>query len=164
MIHVHSPWRELDNYVSALRLKDQNGMIWQEIKDNPISTTFIDGLRKERWKVRYDCIEDLGSCDYENKIILLSSLFRFVFPFERDITLFHELAHTRHPTLLNSVLHSPVPDPQQEVIAEWLGRKARAEPELLRHAILSFGLKPEVYDQASYRAFKDLIISSAVGQ
>lgn len=159
-IHVHSPWIELDNYVSALHLKDQEGMIWQEIEDKQISTTFIDELRKEGWKVKYDCIEDLGRCDYENKIIFLSSLFRFFYsPFERDVTLFHELAHVRHPTVLNSVSYSSIPNHQQEIITEWLGRKARADPELLHHAVLSFGLKPQIYDRASYCAFKELSIT-----
>ena len=36
---------------------------------------------------------------------------------------------------------------------EWLARRARADPEILRDVVTMFSLQPLVYDHASYDAF-----------
>ena len=45
---------------------------------------------------------------------------------------------------------------ESRLIAEWLARQSRKDPKLLRCAIINFDLDPEIYDQISYFAFKDI--------
>ena len=47
---------------------------------------------------------------------------------------------------------------EMEIILEYHARMLRADPQLLRHAVYSFGLKPEIYDCASYRAFGTVVV------
>jgi len=157
MVGAHVPWLELDFFVSDLRIKKPYLQIWPGIERNPPSIASIDVLLEHGYVVEERPLNLLlGTIEYP-KIVLQTSLD----PYERDKTLFHELAHLHHPVLLclgdSYSYFSEREQLQREAITEWLGRKARADPELLRHAIVSFGLEPHVYDQASYRAFKDLV-------
>ncbi len=87
-------------------------------------------------------------------------------PYERDTTLFHELAHLHYspPDNLATIFVSRdnLSYKQMEASIEWIGRKVRADPTLLRHAVLAFGLEPYVYDQASYQAFNNLVRQPAL--
>jgi hypothetical protein len=150
---VVAPWKEIEAYVAGLQ-KNYGISFWEEIKDKPITTEFIDGIIKNGWKVFYkEGFVYAGVVTKDNKILLRDTLT----PIKRDITLFHELAHIRHPVLLSSQgIESHRIKCEREIITEWLGRKARADPELLRYAVHSFELQPHIYDLASYKAFKGL--------
>ncbi len=140
-----------------MRLQESNPhyAIWKEVQENPISKSFIDQLLTESWRVKY---LDTGfisrGISYDQEIYLANDLT----PLKRDITLFHELAHLRHPILLSSRFAANEKEKcEREIITEWLGRKARADPELLRHAVLSFSLEARIYDKSSYQAFQKII-------
>ncbi|MBU0456810.1 MAG: ImmA/IrrE family metallo-endopeptidase [Nanoarchaeota archaeon] len=124
------------------------------IQDNPITVESIDALAKKGWYVQFKSLcSSLKGGIVENKILLKENLS----PYERDKTLFHELVHIHYPTYLSCKSEralSLFTELQIEAITEWLGRKARADHLLLREAIKSFELEPQVYDQASYRAFR----------
>ena len=111
---------------------------------------------EKKWKVLNDygnTTTYVGGIDKLHPIIHLADYLK---PHQRDITLFHELAHLRHPILLSSrtdTRMTPFGEYGREIIVEYLGRKARADPELLRHTVVSFELEPKIYDKASYVAF-----------
>lgn len=148
-------WEEINWYVSRL-VNGTSPVIRDKIYQSSISSAFIDGLIHKGWRVEYEQDHFFAgsiSLPPETKITLRDNLT----PYGRDKTLFHELAHLRHPVLLSSrsgPLKTPFGKDDIETIVEWLGRKVRADPELLRYAIVSFGLQPQVYDQASYAAFR----------
>src|SRR3989344_2484545 len=154
MITVNDSWPEIEQYVLELE-KRTDQEIWQALHQCKISKYFIDRLVGKKWKVLYNSDTILvGSIHVTEPIIYLADHLK---PHQRDITLFHELAHLRHPILLSSLVDTritPFEKNEREIIVEYFGRKARADSELLRHAVLSFGLEQHVYDQASYAAFR----------
>jgi len=160
MEYDNASWPELDAFISDLGIKKPYLRIWKTMESTPITTASIDALVNQGLVVvthplgLFSGKILLGKLE-DGKIVLKQGLS----PYERDKTLFHELAHLHHPVLLCSGdsygYFSEKEQAQREAIAEWLGRTARANPELLRHAIHRFELKPQIYDLASYSAFKD---------
>ena len=59
----------------------------------------------------------------------------------------------------NGVPNNSTPTPKRDwitveiSIVEKIARDTRINPELLRHAITTFGLEQHIYDEASYQAF-----------
>ena len=151
-----SPWEKINSYVLQLRETNSRYPIWRAIEEFPLSKDFIDGIVEEGWRVIYEPdFFFLGGITHppEKNIILKAELK----PYQRDRTLFHELAHLRHPLLLSyQTANDQKQKCEREVIVEWLGRKARADPGLLRHAVLSFGLDAYIYDKSSYQAFQGI--------
>lgn len=147
-------WEKINSYVLNLREKKPQYPIWRAIERFPISKDFIDQVIKDKWKVVYkDLTGIVGGVTRENEIYLA----RYLAPYPRDITLFHELVHIRHPYFLSSqTTNNRQEKCEREIITEWLGRKARTDPDLLRHVVLSFGLDAHVYDKPSYEAFQGL--------
>jgi hypothetical protein len=78
------------------------------------------------------------------------------FPYERDESLMHELAHIFYGHFNDSEYTLSVPYRQSEALIDWKARQWRANPTLLRKAITSFDLPPELYDLATAEAFQDL--------
>ncbi len=141
-------WKNMDLYVSETREKYPGLPIWEEIREKPITVESIDEKIKGGLVVITRPMYFHGSVSFSGEILLREGLD----PFKRDITLFHELAHLHHPILLSwdSPNYLGI---EKETITEWLGRKARADPLLLRKAIYGFGLEPHIYDKSSYFAF-----------
>lgn len=155
MVTELSPWAELDESVLKSRRSNPQYAIWQDIRRYPLSTYFIDELIDDGWRAGYEYLSgDSGCCDLVSKRILLGKHLVFS-PYERDVTLFHELAHARHPDILH-VNTTSLNVNLLEIITEWLGRKARADSKLLRHAIVNFGLRPHVYDLSCLKAFPEV--------
>lgn len=162
MIDVTDSWAKIEDFIETFQTIERYNVIWSEINQKPISLDFINKIRTNGHRVEYQSFPEhhFGEYDRRSKLILLNEALQEC-PYERDVTLFHELAHARHPFSLNDNRWLKYEERQQrEIVAEWLGRKARANPELLRHTIVSFGLEPRVYDLASYYAFQDLKITS----
>ena len=157
-----SSWKDIEEEILRLQKEQPKDELWGKVASEPISKEFIDDLVKKKWRVLYRPYnKNSGVCSFQQKKIVISRTYEH-FPYRRDVILFHELAHARHGELLSSNHEDREKRRQQEIIAEWLGRKARANPELLHHAVLSLGLQPQVYDQSSYRAFNDLVRQPAL--
>ncbi len=156
MVTVNDSFRKIEQYVLELEERTSPA-VWDQIYQNPISTNFIDGLVEQRWKVWYNSDRNFtGSFSESAHIIYLADYLK---PHQRDMVLFHELVHLRHPIILSSSVDArmtPFGKNSREIIVEYLGRKARADHDLLRHAVLSFGLDAQIYDLPSYKAFKDV--------
>lgn len=153
MVTVNASWSEIEQYVLESEKRTAPD-IWRAIHQSKISKYFIDGLIEKKWKVLYNSSTLFVGSIHKTKSII--NLANYLKPHQRDITLFHELAHLCHPVLLSSrtdAKMTPFGEYEREIIVEYLGRKARADPELLRHAVLSFGLEPKIYDKVSYVAF-----------
>ena len=75
--------------------------------------------------------------------------------YQRDKTLMHEIIHAvrmknrsyRFPSLEREISTA------EHIVLEWQARLYRTDPELLRKAVLDFGLEPDIYDFVSYQAF-----------
>ena len=163
-----SSWKELDGYVSKLIQVFPNLQIWKDIERKPITVSSIDHLISDSTNL----IEDSTITVFTGGIVIEEETKKMVIllkagldSYNRDVTLFHELAHLHHPIYLSRRSNefdgfvSYAEETAREAITEWLGRKARADPELLRHAVLSFGLEAQVYDKSSYQAFQKIIKS-----
>ena len=78
--------------------------------------------------------------------------------YERDKALCHEIVHAwygrEHKLLCFPDVRSGELFDLNNAIVEWLGRKIRSNPSILRQAVSKFGLKYYVYDLSSYLAFK----------
>lgn len=164
-------WEELNTYVSILLRRvpymdiwgtprfDRD--IWRRIILEPFNPDSIDRLTRQGWKVVLDDLESDGYALPRVREILLN---RRLGLYQRDLTLFHELMHAWFGDELggkNHVMDHKLAE-ESEAIAEWLARQYRADPELLRHTVLSFGLEPGVYDCISYEAFYPDLIKQGV--
>lgn len=129
------------------------------VKSNPFSFRTIDLLVNEGWKV-----EDgswINSCNQEKKIMKLEkNLISKPLFYERDITFMHELNHAyygRFKILGRDCLDDSVNalhEFESRLINEFISRNNRSNSPILQSAIESFGLKPQIYDLASYLAFE----------
>ncbi|HLC58281.1 MAG TPA: hypothetical protein VJI68_00300 [Candidatus Nanoarchaeia archaeon] len=160
-------WMELNTHVLELQKKESGRIIWQLIRDHPLNQRAIVELVSKKWKVRVsDNLKQskiAGICFKNGGISISSGLEGY----SRDNTLFHELAHAYYGLYgedLPDEYAMPFFSYQNKIhydnngIAEWIGRKARADPRTLRAAINSFGLQPFIYDYGSYMAFaKDAV-------
>ena len=151
MEHIGNPgkfsWDELQEYNKTNPLFHRI----QHNSGNPFTTESIDKLVHNGWKAKLSALTaSQGLLIPGAKLIVIRDGMP---PYERDKTLFHELAHEHYPKLHPSSF--PSIDYGIEAVAEWLGRTWRANPVLLNHAVLSFGLDPKMYDFPSYIAFRN---------
>lgn len=142
-------WNELDAYINSLRETQPSRMVWGTIRDKKLSINSIDQLIKDGWEVwELELDATLGLClDRIKKIFLKRNLEGY----KRDKTLFHELVHAWYGDELKDVDGTYAKE--NNAIVEWLARQFRADTGLLRHAILSFDLRPYIYDRASHESF-----------
>ncbi|MDO8511215.1 MAG: hypothetical protein Q7S55_03555 [Nanoarchaeota archaeon] len=160
IIDTTSSWTELDSHVHELKDSFPYWQIWKDIERKPINTFSIAYLVGHGLSL----VEDHTFSTLTGAVMTRGDgkaklwLRRDLAPYKRDVTLFHELAHVHHPIYLSRsngrFSASAEEENAREAITEWLGRKARADPGLLRLAVLSFGLDAYIYDKSSYRAFQ----------
>lgn len=150
----YEPWEHLNAFVQRIKERDPKRKIWTLLKEKPVTIQSIDELARDGWKVIPEAFEwSSGSADAIAKTIWVSEPTAY----QRDKTLFHEIAHAYYgEEIADSMNFIPERQIRQEnnAIAEWIGRQSRSQPSLLRHAILTFDLKPEVYDMVSYLSFE----------
>ncbi len=144
-------WEKLDDIIKAAEKRD-NRTIWKEIKHRPLDEESIELLVSDGWTLRViNSTNGEGYCHFIDKQILLAN---GLYGYERDKVFFHELAHAHFGQEINDGMGSIANyRGENNAIAEWVGRKVRADPRVLRKAILSFGLQPHIYDKSSYEAF-----------
>lgn len=150
---IRAKWRELNSYVRELRRTTRQRQIWRDIRNKPITADSIEVL-VGRSKLDILDIDADAMCLPGIELILLN--FRLE-DYERDKALFHELAHLHYGNQLNDVKDS-LYRKANGAITEWLARRARANPEILRRAVFGFGLEPRAYDLASAIAFCPYLI------
>jgi len=101
-----------------------------------------------------------------NEVFRIIDIHHLLSDYERDKALFHELCHLHYGGLIHPFLEDKFPykrgklthhEEISENIIEWLGRKHRADYVLLREAVYSFELNPQIYDLPSYLAFAPLL-------
>ena len=141
-------WQELDAYVAKGKDLVPDLPIWKLIKSRPLDTLSLEQLVRSGWRIYWiPSLYNEGHCLYSNKEIVMGS---YPDAYERDKTLLHELTHAWYGDssvgnrdMLYSIEHAAV---------EWIARKCRNNPLLLRGAWSEFGLEPMIYDLASYKA------------
>jgi len=143
-------WAELDAAVAKIRQETLYARDWSKIDDS-FTRGSIDILVQSGWKLFVDFRGPGAFCSPVRKEIGLP---KSLGGFERDTALFHELVHAWFGDELNDAARRYfMRERQNNRITEWLARKLRAKPELLRHAVTTFGLEPVIYDSSSYLAF-----------
>ncbi len=153
MVNLLDSWENLNAYILGERNQGDYlvNHILTSVARKPFGLNSLDQLQRGGWKVNLEPLSYFGNgmaMDNRREIRLEEGLSRG----DRDLVLFHELMHAWYGRSLDDSVMAPAAA-VCSLIAEWLGRKYRADPLLLRKAILNFGLVPEIYDQASYLAF-----------
>ncbi len=146
---IEPTWEEVQKEILKIRCLDLK--IWKDIEDRPLNCESIYELIGSGWKIRHANYIINGSyCYSHDKEIVLEKDIKY---FERDINLFHEIAHAWYGEPLNDGFAIINYRRSKFIIAEYLARQSRVNKYLLRSAVLAFNLKPYVYDLVSYLAF-----------
>ena len=146
---------ELDHQVKNFRQRNELDKIWFLLERKPFNQDSISKLVKDGWVVTDSGYPTLSICDEKKKEIQLANE---ISGGVRDVHLFHELVHAWYGDELNDggyFSFISYKANKNRVIVDWLAFQLRADPEILRHTILSFGLTPQIYDRASFEAFSD---------
>ena len=146
-------WNELDNYINSIKSIDPHKNILKMAITCPIDNSSIDALIAEGWNFEFSDKWKLGGCNRYLKIIELTPSLTH---YSRDKVLFHEIVHAWYGDYLNDRFGFYADE--NNAIVDWLARKSRANPKLLRHTIDSFGLERQIYDYPSCKAFADFDI------
>ena len=138
-------WKELEKLVLSL----DNGFLhhWDwETKARPLNSNSFEQLKKEGWGIKETALPESynGVCHSDTKKIEVRPNLA---PYERDKTILHELVHAWYG-LRDGLFY-----PQEEAVTEFLARKVRANPLLLKAALGAFDVELFIYDRASYQAF-----------
>lgn len=149
------PWPELDSRVRHHRSKRKHADFWAVIDQHSFEVKAVEKLIWYDWTAEYRSLgKDHGSCIVESKILAIDDRLRKK-GLERDVTLAHEAIHA-HFFESGFDLEDDGDDRRSQrnyMTVEWLARKARSDPYVLRALVEGFEFKPLVYDQASRRAF-----------
>lgn len=147
-------WKELQGFVEED--KRYAGWLYHLFERRPFTKESLGVLSRRRiMELRFEDIEDYGNLGFfEGRDII--TLRNGLDPFQRDVTLFHELMHAWYYPYLDDFC-SKEDDARalrNGARTEWLARNARARPDLLREVVGFFLLKKEIYDFVSYHAFR----------
>jgi len=157
-------WELLNTVYQKIRHKPNESYpqreadFWKKIESHPLTPASIQQLIKDGWRLYYATPgSHYGGAQFKSKSLFVDIS---IDPYERDKILLHEFVHIHYgKNLLNDSLqidgHYNKLRHENRVIVEWLARQYRADPQLLRAAVLCFGLEPKVYDKASLEAFPE---------
>lgn len=144
---VKASWSELEEYIGCCKNNDYY-FFERTLAQNPVLPGSFEKLVNQGWNVKFREMNHYGITLLCSKEIFLRQDLQNN-GYERDKTIFHEFAHVFY-----DISSSGTSLRRDDAIMEWLGRQWRANPLLLRHGILAFGLEPKIYDKASYLAFR----------
>jgi len=150
-----------DNYENKRHFIDETLRI---IENKPFNEHTIKVLLDEKWICKTDGFV-WSTCNQEKKLIdldrELTSQGRIYDFYERDITLMHELNHAWYSRFRIYSGQKCLTDDassfnefENRIINEIISRKNRADPWILKSAVESFGLEPQIYDLPSKMAFE----------
>lgn len=146
-------WEELEKFISGLNTSksSKDRELYDSIIKNPVEITCktISDIYDQGWRINFSKFLQ-GACIYRDKKIVLGNNLR---GYKRDETLFHELVHLHYPDRLDEGFFKTFGANERGAVVEYFARPLRANPELLRYVIETFGLKPQIYDLPSFLAF-----------
>ncbi|MEK6880437.1 MAG: hypothetical protein AABY22_12550 [Nanoarchaeota archaeon] len=156
-------WRDHCNYINLFFENNQD--LKDQLKINQLSKTSIDLMIELGWHIKrppsflkFSAKKSCGSCSPDIGFLRRIMLHPILEHYDRDKTLFHELSHIHYDSVFKVFAKNGLHN--SEPVIEWLARKHRANPVLLKHAIHLFELEPHIYDLPSYLAFaEDYFIS-----
>lgn len=149
---TYMSWCDLQKKYHFVKDIYSSEKIWERIDSDPISPAFISWLYRNGHRVIIN--GKLSSYDAKKKLITISK--GFSEGFDRDCTLFHEIAHAKYDNDDNNRPFGRNYE-YRELVIEFVGRKLRADPELLKFTVLTFNLEPQVYDLTSFIAFGQIM-------
>lgn len=154
-------WERLNTIVQALLTGKNYKWLYSHINDDPFTTAAISKSLKKGVKVAYVKYSqpDTASLHQDGSGFLIE-ISVALNPFEHDVSFLHELVHIyHHPHLqdVSDVRHDSTTCYNNNAITEWLARKARADPEILRLVYNLLQRPPCIYDRASYEAFSNQV-------
>lgn len=147
-------WHNLETCVTELQAQGHNPLLFSLIREKPLTPDSIDEILRQGWKIMLTGIpcRCASQCSYRTKTIYLDEGLE---PYERDKALFHEIAHAWYgltATMDDENLGEY--GTKNNALVEWACRLSRANPEILRRAVIGFNLTPRIYDRASSQAFQ----------
>ena len=117
-------WKYINGYVwRRMRIYSDVG-IWTLIEDNKLAENLISNIIDQGWAVVEKPLKSDGFHLRSIKRIIINDKLGY---YDRDITLFHELVHIFYGDKV-----------KDEIVVEWIARKIRAHPQILRQAIRKF--------------------------
>lgn len=134
----------LEERVDELKTKLPNHPIWNKIKEDPITSEYIDRLVEEGWKVKFYPPQKLsdegaGSVDKNNKTIKVRGNLSI---YERDITLLHEIVHIKYGEDSQYQYIAEEAEPfYGDLVTESLARELYKNKELLKKVICTLIFK-----------------------
>lgn len=180
---IDSSWEDLNSAALEVRNQQPTLPIWEALEKPIITSESINQLVRDAWKVRSidhraiykDYINSKGrpeetsgrdyqyastgsgGCLIEDKTILLGPVhnrFNLSQWYLRDLALAHEIVHALYPETPDRQDYGfDFTRRQNFIVVEWTARQVRANPELLKAAVLGFGLQARIYDGVSLKAF-----------
>ena len=156
---------DLEDRILSHRRMPKNSDFWAVIDQNPLDTNAVRTLIGYGWIAEYRSLgsKDYGLCIVDSKVLAIDHLLRKN-GLERDVTLAHEAIHA-YFWESGFELGDGENDKRSQrnyMAVEWLARKARSNPYILRALIEGFGFQPLVYDQVSRRAFVRTVLDEVV--
>lgn len=155
--NAFSSWIELDEYVCWLLAQRKYRDVSEALRDNPITPKSVAGLVADGFEVRLN--NGIGGVASSKLKIIGVGMGNGLNGYQRDKNLFHEIVHIHYGHILDDGCRDGdgcsvdgISQGERSAITEWMGRQCRAKPELLRSAVLGFGLEPRVYDRPSYES------------
>jgi len=142
-------WRDLHTRVSLLRENYPERSVWEDIMDPDQHA--LDFLVQTNWRVRPKAdMVFMGMIPYYKKRMFYRESLD---PPRRDITICHELAHVFYPT---KIYQEDFSMNEWEDVIEWIGRRWRRKPEILRMIFKTFDVRPtRIYDRVTRKAFPE---------
>ncbi len=135
------------------------------IEKNPFKEGIVELLLKEGWTCNTDgyvwstCDLKKKKISIDNKLISNGKIYDF---YERDIHLIHELHHAWYSRFKLYTNQKCLTDDacsfnefENRIMNEIISRENRAKPWILKKAVESFDLEPQIYDVASRMAFEN---------
>jgi hypothetical protein len=150
-----------ENYESTQHFIDETLRI---IEKNPFKENTVKLLLNDKWTCDFDsyinsCREDIKKIKLHKELTSQGRIYDF---YERDLTLIHELNHAWYSRFRIYSDQRCLSDEacafnefENRLMNEIVSRKNRANPWILKEAVESFGLEPQIYDLASKMAFED---------
>ena len=149
-------WAELQLFVR----QDQKyvGRLYKRFRERPFTFLAFEELQTRGITLQHKALEHcVGEVEISSEGSCVISMHKDLVGYQRDVTLFHELMHVWYNPLLND---SPDLRNEQRRLSnaartEWLARRARMQPDLLRTVVEGLDLRGHIYDRISSLAFEE---------
>ncbi|MBR9704769.1 hypothetical protein GOV12_05120 [Candidatus Pacearchaeota archaeon] len=155
-VDEESSYSELEAYVNTQCLDLE---YFRFANSNPIAPKDITKLKNQGWEIiiyEPSVVSDIQLCsiDPDEKSI---SMGEPINPYTRDKMICHEIVHAVYGEIsMDGIRRLTQEEVDNGIITEWIGRKIRADSDILARIFTDFSIPPKIYDLSSYLAAKQI--------